>query len=285
MAESYHRSWRVVGLIGVIIYIVRNPPGQRISRSQISSLEDEAQMAAAAAERKGSVVDDFNSVASAPAIQDTAKPASSLTAIRGPAPNCPRCGAVLPTFRIPASMKEALWGGWTCPKCGCKVDKYGKELATNIIKDIAEQAREEDAYPTASRMIDVGAFLLLASGLFMPVARLGFRMMQLIDTDASLIFAGASAVGLFAALARHRRIVVISALVYGGFFAVYVVNFQEKVEEMRVQLRNNPFRGLAEAMIGLEWGCAVITLGVLAVLCSTVIVHRLLPSSLVRNRD
>ena len=43
--------------------------------------------------------------------------------------NCPRCGTPLPTIRKPSSMQEMLWGGWTCPACGCKVDKYGREIA------------------------------------------------------------------------------------------------------------------------------------------------------------
>jgi hypothetical protein len=40
---------------------------------------------------------------------------------------CPRCAEPLPPTRKATSLKEALWGGWTCPKCGCKVDRYGKE--------------------------------------------------------------------------------------------------------------------------------------------------------------
>ena len=40
---------------------------------------------------------------------------------------CPRCGTAMPIIRKPASREEAMWGGWTCPKCGCKVDKYGQE--------------------------------------------------------------------------------------------------------------------------------------------------------------
>jgi hypothetical protein len=24
-------------------------------------------------------------------------------------------------------LEEMMWGGWTCPNCGCKVDRYGKE--------------------------------------------------------------------------------------------------------------------------------------------------------------
>ena len=43
--------------------------------------------------------------------------------------NCPRCGTPLPMIRKPASRDEKLWGGWTCPNCGCKVDRYGKERA------------------------------------------------------------------------------------------------------------------------------------------------------------
>jgi len=43
--------------------------------------------------------------------------------------NCPRCGTPLPMFRKPASASEAMWGGWTCPQCGCKIDKYGREIA------------------------------------------------------------------------------------------------------------------------------------------------------------
>jgi len=43
--------------------------------------------------------------------------------------NCPRCGASLSFFRVPRSLREGLFGGYTCPKCGCKLDKYGRELA------------------------------------------------------------------------------------------------------------------------------------------------------------
>jgi hypothetical protein len=34
-------------------------------------------------------------------------------------------------MRKPASSGEAMWGGWTCPKCGCKLDKYGQERASS----------------------------------------------------------------------------------------------------------------------------------------------------------
>jgi hypothetical protein len=40
---------------------------------------------------------------------------------------CPRCATALPQTRKPASLKQALWGGWTCPNCGCEADRLGRE--------------------------------------------------------------------------------------------------------------------------------------------------------------
>jgi hypothetical protein len=41
---------------------------------------------------------------------------------------CPDCGASLPTFRKPANKRQAIWGGWTCPQCGCEVDRRGRKV-------------------------------------------------------------------------------------------------------------------------------------------------------------
>src|SRR5215469_12685295 len=32
--------------------------------------------------------------------------------------NCPACGSPMPVVRHPRSLRQALWGGWTCEKCG-----------------------------------------------------------------------------------------------------------------------------------------------------------------------
>ena len=37
--------------------------------------------------------------------------------------NCPDCGEPMPRIRRPRSIKQALWGGGTCPQCGCEMDK------------------------------------------------------------------------------------------------------------------------------------------------------------------
>lgn len=41
---------------------------------------------------------------------------------------CPKCAATAPQFRKPTSMRQMLWGGWTCPRCGCEMDKYGNRI-------------------------------------------------------------------------------------------------------------------------------------------------------------
>jgi hypothetical protein len=40
--------------------------------------------------------------------------------------NCPECGSPIPQVRQPKSLRQALWGGWTCAKCGCEMDKWGR---------------------------------------------------------------------------------------------------------------------------------------------------------------
>lgn len=41
---------------------------------------------------------------------------------------CPQCGVPLagnePGRR---TWTQVLWGGWTCPKCACDVDRFGNE--------------------------------------------------------------------------------------------------------------------------------------------------------------
>lgn len=45
--------------------------------------------------------------------------------------HCPQCNEKQPMVRRPKGWREILLGGWTCKKCGCKMDKYGKDLSKN----------------------------------------------------------------------------------------------------------------------------------------------------------
>jgi hypothetical protein len=51
-----------------------------------------------------------------------------LYALFAPARKCPDCGEALPRFRKAANRRQRLWGGWTCPKCGCEVDRKGNKV-------------------------------------------------------------------------------------------------------------------------------------------------------------
>lgn len=45
-----------------------------------------------------------------------------------PRRKCPECGEPLSRFRKPTNARQALWGGWSCPKCGCEVDRRGRKI-------------------------------------------------------------------------------------------------------------------------------------------------------------
>ena len=42
---------------------------------------------------------------------------------------CPRCDTPAPLVRTPKSARQAMWGGVTCAKCGCEIDKWGREIS------------------------------------------------------------------------------------------------------------------------------------------------------------
>ncbi len=44
------------------------------------------------------------------------------------APECPKCATTLPQVRIPKTLNEVLFGGWTCSKCGARFDKWMRPL-------------------------------------------------------------------------------------------------------------------------------------------------------------
>jgi hypothetical protein len=44
--------------------------------------------------------------------------------------NCPHCNTPVPKARKPKSRREMLWGGSSCDKCGCQMDKWGNQLTS-----------------------------------------------------------------------------------------------------------------------------------------------------------
>jgi hypothetical protein len=45
-----------------------------------------------------------------------------------PRRTCPDCGEQFPRYRKPANRRQTLWGGWTCARCGCEVDRRGRKI-------------------------------------------------------------------------------------------------------------------------------------------------------------
>jgi ribosomal protein S27AE len=52
-----------------------------------------------------------------------------VAGMRSPRRWCPGCGGVLPQFRLPTSVTQAVRGGWTCGRCDAAVDSTGRLAA------------------------------------------------------------------------------------------------------------------------------------------------------------
>jgi hypothetical protein len=41
---------------------------------------------------------------------------------------CPQCTTPFPRLRWPVNRRQALWGGNTCRRCGCEIDRWGRRV-------------------------------------------------------------------------------------------------------------------------------------------------------------
>jgi hypothetical protein len=41
---------------------------------------------------------------------------------------CPKCNEAVPQTRKPRSVRQELYGGWTCASCGTEMDKLGTDI-------------------------------------------------------------------------------------------------------------------------------------------------------------
>lgn len=51
----------------------------------------------------------------------------NLARQRGTKP-CPNCGENLPVIRMPRNLRQFLWGGWSCSRCGTEFDSLRKKI-------------------------------------------------------------------------------------------------------------------------------------------------------------
>jgi hypothetical protein len=132
---------------------------------------------------------------------------------------------------------------------------------------------EQPKYPSLSRLIDIGAFLVLGLAIFMPVANMGVRSLSLADQTYSVeLFGGAALIGPLGAIARKRWLADLGAVVYGLLFAVDVVMMNSLLKNVETDLKDNIFFYLLPH--GFTWGAAVVVICVTLILCSRVIARR-----------
>jgi hypothetical protein len=65
-------------------------------------------------------------------------------ALLRPPINCPECGKALPKFRIPKTIKQALWGGRLCPNCGTEIDRKGRKVSKGGLKLYCPECGEQN---------------------------------------------------------------------------------------------------------------------------------------------
>ena len=60
--------------------------------------------------------------------EDTNAPTGSNLDINLETVHCPKCEERMPAMRLPKDLHQLMWGGWTCPKCDTRMDKWGQSL-------------------------------------------------------------------------------------------------------------------------------------------------------------
>jgi hypothetical protein len=57
---------------------------------------------------------------------------SALSLWTSTTPDCPTCGTQQPARRKPTSLRQLMWGGWTCSNCGTEIDRHGKAINPTV---------------------------------------------------------------------------------------------------------------------------------------------------------
>ena len=51
-----------------------------------------------------------------------------LVRLLSPRRECPDCGVPGLRWQWPRNARQFFRGGWTCPECGCEVDRKGRKV-------------------------------------------------------------------------------------------------------------------------------------------------------------
>lgn len=71
--------------------------------------------------------------------------------------NCPKCTEPVPKTRKPRSVRQELYGGWTCQACGAEMDKNGTDItgtAKKISRSRRPKAFDSDGLSPVERVLE-----------------------------------------------------------------------------------------------------------------------------------
>ncbi len=97
--------------------------------------------------------------------------------------SCPRCNTPLPSLREPRSLRQAMWGGWTCPVCGAGVDRRGREITPIAPRTVVKS--EAEMWRILKRRVICGAPVVF--GLFMLIDWMGITHLGFPSNSASAL--------------------------------------------------------------------------------------------------
>ena len=58
-------------------------------------------------------------------------PRTPLRSIQLGAVQCPCCSTPMPALELPTEVHQLMWGGFTCPTCHTRLDKWGEPVPDN----------------------------------------------------------------------------------------------------------------------------------------------------------
>lgn len=223
------------------------------------------------------------------------------------APTCPRCGVQDPVPSLPAGTAPhgGPWDDWvryrlrkdSAEEVAAKLEEHGvdPEVALKEVRRLQDAIRGQSAQSNRSSRSDrrggataiesldpkvlglVGSVLLLI-GAFLPLLSLplvgDINYVHDGRGDGIIIVLLAVISGVLT-LKERCEVLALTSGVAGAVILFTFVNLQYKLSDSRREmmqgLADNPLRGVGEAMLGsvhLEWGWAVLVLGVLALATS-----------------
>lgn len=221
---------------------------------------------------------------------------------------CPHCGADDPVPALPLSGKAphgGQWDDWVRWELG--KEKSAEEIAQVLaengahyesaleeverqrrLKEARSRRRSRESRPRragdgvpAEKMLGFAGSALLLIGAFLPLVSLpmvgGVTYVRGGSGEGILIVIMALVAALLVAKDRFTGVAITGALASALMIFTFV-NFQSRVanaqERMNSELAGNPFKGLADTMmqsVQLEWGWAVLILGVVCLFASSIV--------------